>query len=36
LRRDGDELVGVLGQGVFVSDDDLLTTLGEVRFRRLE
>lgn len=34
LRRQGDELVGVLGQGVFMGRDGLLTTLGEVRFRR--
>jgi hypothetical protein len=31
-----DELIGVLGQGVFMSRDGLLTTLGEVRFRREE
>lgn len=34
LRRQGDELVGMLGQGAFIGNDGQLTTLGEVRFRR--
>jgi hypothetical protein len=35
LRRQGQELVGVIGQAL-LSADNLLTTLGEVRFHRVD